>query len=261
MTFIESYERQLVEAAAERRDARLRNRIARRVRVPRRRGPAIALAALLVAVPVAAAAVGGWNPFDEPGRSPHFPAPSRSQAGVDPELSATLGVLRRPQTDADRGAAASRAARAYSGERYKGAHPEGIRLVDPRRGIVLVPFDQIPVPTDPAGRPLPGIDPATYRNAVCLVERSSDGFDGIGCHTVAKIRSGRAISEAGGTVTGLVPDGVARVRLVHGSDVVEADVRDNYFTASSAPPTSVDWLREDGSVARTIDLTAPPPRP
>jgi hypothetical protein len=261
MTFIDSYESQLVEAGRRRRDALLRNRIARRMYVPRRRGPAIVLAALIVAVPTAAATVGNWNPFDDPGRNPRFPAPSASQRSLDPELVATLGVLRRPQTGGDRGLATSTAARAFSKPRFQGVNVKGIRLLDADRGVVLVPFERIPVPTDPAGNPLPGIDPATYTNAVCLFERTTDGFAGIGCHTAAKISAGRAISSSSGTVSGLVPDGVARVRLLRGDAATEAAVHDNYFAADAAQPTQVEWLGPDGAVVKRIDLTAAPPTP
>ena len=259
MSFIDSYEEQLVAAARRQRDARVRNRIGRRLRGPHRRGLSVALAALLIGVPAAAATVGGWNPFDDPGRNPRFPAPAASQRALDPGLVATLGVLRRPQDAADRGVATSHAARSFSNPQYRGVRLDGIRVLDPQHDVVLVPFEQASVPTDRAGRPLPGFDQAAGRSVVCVYEASSDGFAGSGCHNAAKIRSGRAISSSGNRVSGLVPDGVARVRLIHGDGTVEADVHDNYFAADSAFPTVVEWLRDDGSVARRIDLTGPPP--
>jgi hypothetical protein len=261
MTFLDSYESQLVEAGRRRRDARLRNRIARRLHVPRRRGPAIALAALLVAVPTAAATVGGWNPFNDSGRNPRFPAPNAAQHGLDPDLVATLGVLRRPQTGGDRGVATSTAARSFSKPHFQGVEVKGIRLLDPARGVVLVPFERIPVPTDSAGNPLPGFDSANYSNAVCLFERTSDGFAGIGCHTAGKIRDGRALSYSDGTVSGLVPDGVDRVRLIRDGETTEAPVHDNFFSAAGAQPTAVEWVGPDGALVKRIDLTAPPPTP
>lgn len=259
MTFIESYERQLVDAARQRRDARLRNRVGRRFQGPRVRRAGLALAALLVAVPAAAATVGGWNPFDDPGANKRFPAPTVSGQGLDPELRATLGVLRRPQGSADRGVQTSRAASNFRLPGYEGANLDGVRVLDRARGVVLVPFERIPVPRDPRGRPVPGIDPASYTNAVCLFERSSDGFSANACHTAPKIRSGRAISTGSGSVSGLVPDGVASVRLVSGDRETTAPVRDNYFAADARPPSAVEWLAADGSVVRRIDLTGPPP--
>ena len=260
MTFIDSYESQLVEAAQRRHDARLRNRLDRRLNTPRRRALAVVLAGVIVAAPATAAGI-RFNPFDDPGRDPRNPPPSQSTRGLDPDLTATLGVLRRPQNDADRGVATSRAARAFSRPNYEGVNLGGIRVVDPARGVVLVPFERTPVPTDPQGRPVPGFDPSTYTNAVCLFERSSDGFAGIGCHTADKIRAGRALATGSGRASGLVPDGVATVRLVRGAESTEAVVRDNYFSAESVPPQVVEWVGPDGAIVRRIDLMAPPPRP
>ena len=264
MTFIDSFEDQLVEAAQRQRDASVSGR-ARRFRpsMPRRRGPAVVLAALLIGVPAATATVAGWSPFDDADRSPRLPAPSTSQQGAAPELAATLGVLRRDQTDADRGVDTKKAARAFSSTGgYRGAQLKGIRVLDPERGIVLIPFERGPVPLDPQGRPLPGFDPASYTNVACLFEQSGDGFAGIGCHSADKIRSGRAISSGSGRVTGLVPDGVASVRLGRGAQSTEAAVRDNLFVAEGADaPRAIEWLAEDGSTVKRFDLTARPPRP
>jgi hypothetical protein len=206
--------------------------------------------------------VTGWNPFDEPGRSPRLPAPSTSHGPVDPELAATLGVLRRSQTDADRGASVTRAARGFSASGgYRGAKVGGIRVLDPEREIVLIPFVRGPVPLDSEGRPVPGFDPATFTNVACLFEATGNGVGGVGCHTAAKIRSGRAIATHSGRVTGLVPDGVARVRLVRGGQVTDAAVANNLFVADAEAPQRIDWLSEDGAVVRRIDLAAAPPTP
>lgn len=263
MTFIDSYEDQLVEAARRQRDARLERRGRRfgRFLVPRRRGPAIALAALVIGVPAATATVAGWNPFDDPARNPRLPAPATSAGAIDPELASTLGVLERPQSGADRGVATSRAARAFSASAgYRGAQLKGVRVLDAARGIVLIPFERGPVPLDPQGRPVPGFDPASYTNVVCLFVQSGDGFAGVGCHNADKIRSGRAIGSGSGQVTGLVPDGVATVRLIRGDRSSEATVRNNLFVAEGVDaPRQVEWLAQDGSPVKRIDLTAPPP--
>jgi len=264
MTFIDSYEDQLVDAARRQRDARFRHRARRFVRLsfPRRRGPAVVLAALLIGVPAATATVAGWNPFDDPERNPRLPAPATSQQAVDPELAATLGVLRREQTDADRGVATKKAARAFSATAgYRGAQLDGVRLLDAERGIVLIPFERGPVPLGPDGKPVPGFDPASYTNVACLFKQTGDGFAGVGCHSADKIRGGRAISAGSGRVTGLVPDGVARVRL-GGGQKVEADVQNNLWVAEGAgSPRTIEWLADDGSVVQRFDLTAPPPGP
>jgi hypothetical protein len=266
MTFIESFEDQLVQAAREQRDARFRYRAARfagRVLPRGRRGPAVVLAALLIGVPAATATVGGWDPFDDSaGRNPHTPAPSAGPQSAGADLVATLGVLRREQTDADRGVDTEEASRAFSASAgYRGAQLKSIRLLDAQRGIVLIPFERGAVPLDAQGRPLRAFAPETYMNVACLFEHSADGFAGIGCHSAQKIKLGRAISSGSDRVTGLVPDGVASVRLIRGDQTSEASVQDNLFVAEGAePPLQVDWLREDGSLIKRIDLTAPPPR-
>jgi hypothetical protein len=265
MTFIESFEDQLVEAAREQRDARWRYRAARFTRrvLPRgRRGPAVVLAALLIGVPAATATVGSWDPFDDSDRNPHIPAPSAGQRAAAPELVATLAVLRREQTDADRGVDTKEAARAFSASAgYRGAQLKSVRLLDAQRGIVLIPFERGAVPLDAQGRPSRAFPPETYMNVACLFEQTGDGFAGIGCHTAQKIKLGRAISSGSGRVTGLVPDGVDRVRLIRGDRTSEAPVQSNLFVAEGAePPLQVEWLRDDGTLVRRIDLTAPPPR-
>jgi hypothetical protein len=263
MTFIDSYEDQLVDAARRQRDARVGRRARRfgRFGVPRGRGPAIALAALVIGVPAATATVAGWNPFDDGDRNPRMPAPTTSGQAVDPDLVATLGVLDRPQSGADRGVATSRAARAFSSSAgYRGAQLKGVRVLDAGRGIVLIPFERGPVPLDPQGRPVPGFDPASYTNVACLFVQSGDSFAGVGCHNAEKIRSGRAIGSGSGQVTGLVPDGVATVRLIRGGQTSEVAVRNNLFVAEGVDaPREVEWLAEDGSTVKRIDLTAPPP--
>jgi hypothetical protein len=263
MTFIDSFEEQLVQAATQQRDERLERRSRRFgwLRVPRGRGPAVVVAALLIGVPAATATTGVWNPFNDADRNPRFPGPSSSQRGVDPRLAATLGVLRRDQTDADRSIATRRAARAFAASSgYRGVQLRGIRVLDPTRNIVLIPFERGPVPLDQNGQPLPGIDPASYTNVACVFELTSDSYAGVGCHSADKIRSGRAIASGGGDVTGLVPDNVAQVRLIRGDQVVEADVHDNFFSVEDADaPLQVEWVRPDGSTARRIDLTEPAP--
>jgi hypothetical protein len=257
MSFIESYERQLVEAAERRRDARPGRRLRRWLAGGRGRRPgaAVALAALAVGVPAATATVAGWNPFDDPDRSTRVGRPSISQRPVDPALAARLGVLRRPQGAADRGTATSDRLRAI-GAQYRGAQLDGVRLLDRDRGAVLVPFDQAPVPRDPGGRPLPGFGGAADGPGVCVFEGTADGFGAGGCHDAAKIDRGLALGSGGGEVSGLVPDGVARVRLIRAGDAVEATVRDNYFAAESASPRVVEWLAADGSILDRIDLNA-----
>jgi hypothetical protein len=240
MSFIESYERQLVEAAERRRSRRSRWLGGRQ-----RRGLAVAIAALVVAVPATAATVTEWDPFDDPGRSERIGKPTRSQRPVDPALASQLGVLRRSQTPADRGAATSRRLR-DAGERYRGAQLDGVRLLYSDREAILVPFEEPPVPVSSGGDPV-----------VCVFEANADGFGSAGCHDAQKIERGLAIGSGSGEVSGLVPDGVARVRLIRGDETAEAAVKNNYFHAEGASsPSVVEWLADDGSLVKRIDLNA-----
>lgn len=256
MNFIDSYERQLVEAAERRRDARLSRR-ARRWLGGRaqRRGAALALAALVVAVPATAATVGGWDPFEDSQHNPRVGKPTASERPVDGALKARLGVLRRPQTPADRGAATDQRLRDV-GREFRGAQVDGIRVLDRERTVVLVPFEQMPVPRDDQGRPLPGFGGPEQQNVACVFRGTSEGFTVAGCHDPTKIERGLAIGTGGDEVSGLVPDGVARVRLIRGGESGEADVRDNWFATSDAPssPRFVEWLAADGSLVKRTDL-------
>ena len=252
--FIDSFERELVEAGERRRDARVGRRF-RRGLAGRggRRGAAAVLVALAVGVPAATATVGGWNPFDEASGNGRIPAPSVSARPVDPALAATLGVLRRPQSASDRAAITSERLKGLSGDAFRGAQLDSIRLVDPRSGVVLVPFEEGPVPRDDRGRPLPGFE--GFSNVACIVTRTTDGAGAISCHTAEKVRSGLAVGSGSGDVSGLVPDGVARVRLIRGDESAEAPVRNNFFRADgTAAPLFVEWLAADGSLVKRIDL-------
>ncbi len=211
------------------------------------------LAALLVAVPAGAATV-RWNPFD----GGDTPGPSVSSRAPDPALVAQLGILRRPQNDSDRRAAEG-AAPFYRGQGFRGVQLDHIRAVDPARGLVLVPFEEPPVPRGPDGRPVPGIEVAP---GLCLVRPVRDGYAG-GCYTRAEIESSRALSSDDDVVLGVVPDGVARVRLIRGERSGVAQVRDNFFRAEAPVPTAplvVEWLAADGSLVRRHDLSRPPGR-
>ena len=249
MTFIESYEHQLVDAAERRYGRRSRRFFDRH-----RRGLAVALAALTVSGSAATAAVTGWDPFDDPDRNPHLGRPTETGRPVDPALVAQLGVLRRPQNETDKRDITSARLRAI-GRSFRGVRVDGIRLLDPNRGVVLVPAEGVPVPSDEKGKPIPGFDNPRYRNTVCVIQPTGDGFTGGSCHNADKIARGLAIGSSGGVVDGLVPDDVARVRLIRGGQTTgEAAVRNNYFYVESAFPNVVEWLGPDGALVKRIEL-------
>jgi hypothetical protein len=228
-----------------------------RLRRPRGRYLAAALAAVVVAVP-AGAATSGWNPFDDPDR--RLPAPTTTELPPATSLTSQLGVLRRPQTSADRSAPVERALRGFDDESH-GVALGSVRLLP--GGAVLVPVQRF----QPRG---PGGARAGDRkeDSVCLYSPSSDGTGGIGCFTAQEVHDGRAIGSQGTTVDGLVPDGVARVRLISEDDAAEATVRDNYFGTRLDPragPGGVAFVRTDRAVwldsagreLKTIDYARP----
>ena len=128
----------------------------------------------------AAAATGVWSPQVGDGSGPSLI--SRSAPPQD-ELD-VLGVLRRPQTPADRGAESS-----YS-LRFQGAHGKVrvgyVRLLGihhGRGGYVLVPVEG--GKTDLTGRKQP-------RDQLCLSARDGDGT-GVSCFSLHDVMSGRAV--------------------------------------------------------------------
>jgi hypothetical protein len=121
-----------------------------------------------------------------------------------------------------------------------------VRVVDSSLGAVVVPIERTP------GAP-------AERDVVCLYVPHPDGTAGTACHTADAIQSGFGIGSSGVAVYGLVPDGVAIVRLHDDAGSSDLRVENNFFYAPSGAttaPRSADWLDHDGSVIRTIDYQA-----
>ncbi|MEV4418355.1 RNA polymerase sigma factor [Patulibacter sp. NPDC049589] len=233
--------------------------LGRMVRIPGRSSRRLWVAATLtglVAAGGAAAATGLWSPSlgdDDRGR------PSASASDVPADQLAAFAVLRRPATDADRGAAA-RAALRYVGGRFSGVRTDRVRAPAGAPGTVLVPVAR---------------SSTGAADALCLFapDRAAGG-GGISCWTTRQIREGhgslvavrlvtrdavggqerpadgaggtdRATAEgagaqpavAGGRRIGLVPDGVAAVR---GDDGTTAPVRDNAYVLELPAGAAVD---------------------
>jgi hypothetical protein len=257
MSFIDHFETQLVQAGHRRIERRWRNRLARWLRSPRRRGAAVVVAALLVGAPATAAVV-GWNPFDDPGRDPRVGTPSVSDRAPTPALLQMLAPLRREQTADERQLVSERFRSEGDFTELSGVQADYIRVLDAERGIVLVPAERFFVVL---GRRTPDPNTPAFRNGVCLynLESTAAGFS---CFTADRIRRGFALVQAGDMSIGLVPDGVARVRLLDGERAGEADVRDNLFvTGREAPvaPMVIEWIDDGGRVIKRTDLTRPAP--
>jgi hypothetical protein len=235
---------------------------------PRRRRPArrsavvVGLVALAVAAPTLAATQ-PWKPLlgDERRGTP-------SASGDQPPAGqlAGMGVLRRPQTAADRGALAQTALR-LSDDNVDGVRTAAVRLLaSPATDAVLIPvrrfnlngsrFIAPDAPEELKQRMAPKTD------GLCLFapDPSGDG-GGYGCSTWEEVEAGLLPSSIGPVVYGLVPDGVARVRIdLEGGRQLELGVRDNFYAGRSATargPLTTAWIDEDGAVLKTLRPPGP----
>jgi hypothetical protein len=236
-------------SAAERAAAGYRR--ARRLRL-------LALVAVAVALLAGAAlaASGVWSP--QLG-NPKYGRPTVGKSSPPADQLRALGVLRRPQQAADRGPPARYALR------FLGPNSHGVRLAYVRllargpggRGFVLVPIERY----DPGPPPTPAFKRAfaPKSNALCVFAQASDG-GGKDCYSTADLLAGRASTGSIGRETyGLVPDGVAAVRLefVTGQTLT-VPVRGNFYVTDSprerrhaahSPAAAVEaeiWLDANG---------------
>jgi hypothetical protein len=263
-------------AAASERLARRELALRRRARVA-----AIAVTGVLALGGAGAAASSLWSPRLGDDRIGH---PSESSSPPPSDQLAQLGVLRRAQTDADRGASSLAALRDSGSDEFKGVRTDYVRLLatgDKGEGFVLVPVQRY------------GADAGagSIENALCLFAQDpADGF-GISCFSTEQVLSGRALMgtrptpqmvpggapvvDATGKPTarrmrpaivgmnppsstpmqlfGMVPDAVASVQIAHaGGDTVTASVHDNFFDAKlpgsdvSKGPPEIRWLDASG---------------
>jgi hypothetical protein len=178
-----------------------------------------------------------------------------SRSPVPPEQLNALAVLRRPPTTADRSPAVRRLLSYLGSHGMHGVRVDAIRLLS-QHGQQLA----ILVPAVRAGERAPGI-PASktvQRDALCVVMTAvirgngpdAGKLDGAGstCGTLANFRAHGYI---GFTIPafGLVPDGVASVRLrVRGGRTISAPVRNNaYDVGDSVVPIQPPlWLDASG---------------
>lgn len=202
----------------------------------------------VAAVSIGGAAVAGqalWGPVlgREDGNRP-----TASGTPVPAEQRDLLGVLRRDQTAADRGATA-REALAAATRRYRGVRLADVRLLRAGSGsvpsLLLVPVADL--------EPVAGAG-AGGKDALCVVSSTGGEEAGVQCHSVADLEAGRVTGGVGGQVWGVVPDAVSTVVVADrsGRDRTIA-VEGNAFTlqASTVPPgrAAVVWHGADG---RTI---------
>ncbi len=187
-----------------------------------RRSPralAVAAAALTLSA-TALAATTPWRPYFG---DPEHPSPQPRVTGSAPpaEQLALLGVLRRDQTPEDRGATTQQALR-YFGTTTQDVHSDYIRRLPIGPGYlpaVLVPARSWEVA---------GLLHKEDVLCVFVAERNGDG-GAKGCYTTEELRRGRAGGGLGSVTYGLVPDGVAEIRVRYPGGTQRVPVRDNFF--------------------------------
>ena len=231
----------------------------RKRRQRRRRFVALGTAALVGVGGVATAATGLWSPqIGDRSDTPSIARDAPPQAQLD-----ALGILRRPQTDADRGDSSEYTLRFFG--YLRGVRLDYVRLLGTEAGgagYVLVPaasegasdaakLRELKAQHDGRAAPVPLKDP------LCLFARDPGGSGGrLKCASLQQVLGGRGVigrSPAGGPLTrfGLVADDVAQVRAGDGAAARVVDVRDNFFEittpiAKGSEPTALYFLDADG---------------
>lgn len=223
---------------------------------------ALGTAAVLAASGVAGAATSLWNPQVGDGSDPSSIA---RDAPPQTQLDA-LGVLRRAQTDADRGGDSEYTLKFFGS--LRGVRLDYVRLLGTQAGgagYVLVSAGSEGVDGIPAqiralkARRAGRTAPASPKDPLCLFARDPLGGGGVSCFNLQQILDGRAVmgmSPARGPLTqfGLVPDGVTQVRVGGSPDAPVVDVHDNFFevttpfedATNASGPRTLRFLDADG---------------
>ena len=217
-------------------------------RQSRRRTAGVVLGVLAIAAP-AVAATKPWNPVLGDDRRGH---PTRSDAQPAGDALTSLAVLRRTQTEVDRGPSAERALQQFSTQTQgiMTAHVRVLRTTGPAAGATLVPIRDYQPPGESRS------DTGSPQLCIFVPELDADG--GAQYCVASDALAAQLPAELGRTLFGLVPDGVSRVRIVlDGGSVSVAGVRDNFYAAvrprrARGRPVAVTWLGESGAVQRTI---------
>ncbi|HEX4032949.1 MAG TPA: hypothetical protein VHX66_00760 [Solirubrobacteraceae bacterium] len=192
----------------------------------------VAIALALVAFAgTAFAAVAIWTPLL--GTSQYGYNPGAATSPPPGDQLAALAVLRRPQTDADRGAL-SQEALTYINDYTKGVRTAWVRLLASVDGeaFVLVPVEERDATASTGGAP--GTS-QPLANALCLYSIETVGVFAIngGCWSVADVNAGRASQAFESQFFGLAPDGATSATLSSpGAAPLSAPVRNNFFDIS-----------------------------
>lgn len=253
---LDTLQERLVDASRELSRARRRK--------VRRRG-AVCAALIVLITPPALAASGVWRPALGDGEAP---APEISADAPPPEQLALFSVLRREQTENDRGVATRYALKFVDSPALKGVRTDSIRLLtqsDKDRGVVLVPVERY----EPQNPPLPADTPPEVRKAIerppiedalCVYQLDSIDGAGVACHSSADIQAGRAWMMLGHRSLWIVPDGVATVRTEYTNhEPIEAPAHENavIFTAPKGRITERRILFLDASGKELLRIDRP----
>ena len=174
-----------------------------------------------------------------------------------------LSVLRRPQTDADRGPRALQTLQGLS-DQVEGVRTGSVRLLAQGTDrVVLVPVARFNLVGPEPGADLPQSVKdrlAPQRDGLCLWALDSDSASE-DCYTTAEVRAGRAHSYFNGRAAWLVPDGVAAVRVRYAGGVTrEAPVHGN-FAVYGAPSSYWQQATLLDAAGRTVKTAAGQPAP
>lgn len=207
-------------------------------RRPRRRGfvvrgrwlarpVAIALAVAAFAGS-AFAAVAIWTPLL--GTTQYGYNPGAASTPPPADQLAALAVLRRPQSDADRGAL-SQEALTYINDYTKGVRTAWVRLLATVDGeaFVLVPVEERDATASTGGAPSAS---APLRDALCVYAIATVGVFAINgaCWSLSEVDAGTASVAFENQFFGLAPDGVTEATLASpGVAPLSAPVAGNFF--------------------------------
>jgi hypothetical protein len=234
------------ELAARRRPGR--RRVSRAGRWPWLTRPVAVGLILAACAGTAFAAVAIWTPLLGDPQYGYNPGAATTAPPAD-QLAA-LAVLRRPQTDADRGAL-SAAALTYINNYTQGVRTAYVRLLDTvgSEAFVLVPVEErdatAPAGTSPTASP-------SLANALCIyVSGASAAHEDVACWSLADVLAGRAAGQFDGQFFGLAPDGVSTATLTSvGEPPLPTPVANNFFVfaiPSNGPPLTAPSVGFTGS--------------
>ena len=245
----------------------------RRRRRPSRRAGLLAVATVIVSGTAVAATSNSWRPLLG---SADRPRPAIASSGVPADQLAALAVLRRPQTETDRGPLVQAALRKLDRRTINGIHTDAIRVISHgRREVTLL------IPAQRFGRRVKGLPSSetiqrdvlylmsgSYQNARTWkitsggkpkTVRFPAGYGWGGTYGTLEalrttgIQTGTSPDGNGLVLDGqtqrvtsrritLVPDGVARVQVrLRGGRYLTVPVRNNVYRYTVRGPLPPSW--------------------